>query len=71
MVFDLASGTSMELFRTDDAHAIGPGAFDAQSGVLLVPNGSADDDKRPTRVVHRFRRTGAATFDELPTIPVA
>jgi hypothetical protein len=72
MILDLASGALVkELFRVDGAFNMGPGIFDGESGLLLLPDASVDADKKPTAGIRRFRFTAPSTFEELPTVKVA
>jgi hypothetical protein len=60
---NLMTGEQQIVFEAEGRYVIGPGAFDPQSGLLLVPDASVDNKGRPTAGVHRFVRRGDGSFE--------
>jgi hypothetical protein len=69
-IVDLDTGKQETLFEAEGSYVLGIGAFDAKSGLLLVPDASLDKDMRPSAGVHRFKAQGNA-LSELPIVQVA
>jgi hypothetical protein len=70
-VLDLASAEQTVLFEAQVPYALGAGAFDADSGLLLIPDASVDDDKQPTAGVHRFKLAKDGKLQDLDVVKVA
>ena len=62
---DLISGAQEELFEAAGRYVIGGGAFDSQTGLLLVPDASVDRMGRPTGGAQRFKRRADGSFEHL------
>jgi hypothetical protein len=67
---DLVTGAQEEIFEAAGPYVLGGGAFDADRGLLLVPDASVDDLGRPTAGVRRFQRHEGGSFEALATAPV-
>ena len=64
-LIDLESGAQDELLEAGMSYVIGGAAFDAERGLLLVPDATIDDEQRPTAGVRRYQRSDDGSFDEL------
>ena len=66
---DLQSGEQREVFRAGGRFVIGDGTFSPRGGLLLIPDGSVDDEGTPTAGVRRFHVQGDE-FQELDLVEV-
>jgi hypothetical protein len=57
---DLQTGQQTQLVESDGAFALGEPAFDAKSGVLLIPDAGSTD--KPLFGAHRFHSAGDGSF---------
>ena len=71
-VLDLANGSkTMIKSITPGKGVFGTPAYDAESGLLLLPDASVDKDKRPTAGLRRFKRGADGSFSELDVVKMA
>jgi hypothetical protein len=70
-VLDLARAEQTLVFEAQLPYALGAGAFDANSGLLLIPDASVDANKQPTAGVHRFKVAKDGTLEDLDVVKVA
>ena len=64
---DLATGERRDVLRVEPGSGrFGTPAYDAVSGLLLVPDATLDGSGRPTAGVRRFQRQRDGSFVELP-----
>jgi hypothetical protein len=68
-VVDLETGMQALLLEDATPGSLGSGVYDPKSKLLLVPDGSSDEDKRPTAGVRRFA-IGASEIEQLELVPV-
>lgn len=72
VIVDVQTGATLrELFQVSTPVAIGTGAYDHATGLLLVPDASVDANQVPTAGVRRFLRAADGSFSELPTVKVS
>jgi hypothetical protein len=64
-VIDLESGEQEELLEAGMSYVIGAPAFDAETGLLLVPDATTDGEQRPSAGVRRYKRRDDGSFEEL------
>jgi hypothetical protein len=69
-VADLETGERSLLFEARGRFVIGSGAYDADSGLLLIPDASIDDSARPVAGVRRFLRAADGGLEPLDVIEV-
>jgi hypothetical protein len=69
-VVDLATGVRRLLFEAEGRFVVGSGAYDPDSGLLLIPDASTDGAARPVAGVRRFRRTSEGELRPLDVIEI-
>lgn len=67
---DLERGALREIFEAGMSFVIGSPAFDASTGLLLVPDATTDGRGRPAAGIRRFERGDDGRFEELPITKV-
>ncbi|HVZ32300.1 MAG TPA: hypothetical protein VG963_07740 [Polyangiaceae bacterium] len=71
-VIDLATGSKTEIKSVSPgAGVFGTPAYDADSGLLLLPDASVNKDMKPTAGLRRFQRNPDGSFSELEIVNVA
>ena len=60
---DLATGTQTELFEAGGRYKIWGGSFDPDTGLLLIPDASVDENQRPTAGLRFFHRQSDGSFE--------
>lgn len=71
-VLDLATGNKTTITSiTPGKGVFGTPAFDANTGLLLLPDASMNKDKKPTAGLRRFQRHADGSFSELEMVIVA
>jgi hypothetical protein len=66
---DIATGKQTQLVESDGAFALGVPAFDAKSGVLLIPDAGSSD--KPLFGAHRFHSVGDGTYEAAGFVEIA
>ena len=67
---DIESGAQTEVFQATGRYVVGSGAYNAEMGLLLMPDASTDGDGVPTAGLRRFERDEDGNFSELDVKPV-
>lgn len=67
-LLDIASGEQRAVLTAEGRFVLGPGAFSAETGLLLVPDASSDEDGRPTAGIRTLERRSDGSLSPRETL---